>query len=725
MQRSSPLPPIRRFTLQLGAVLVLASIAFAPALTAPFVFDDQNAVQRNSSIQHLWPLSGPLSPSPHTATSGRPVANLSLAIDQAIGAVVGVGGSNATVVFHVTNLLLHLATALLLFGIIRRTLQSARLAERWRARADGLALAITAAWIIHPLQTDAVDYITQRTELLMGFCFIATVYASIRAWEAHDHRWYVVGVIACALGMGSKEVMIAAPLVVVLYDRAFRLDAWHDLTAPLLRNRRRFYACLAATWGILIALQLGQPRGAWAGLRAPISWLAYLTSQGWIITRYLGLAIWPARLTIDYGSRPITGGTAVPGLVVIAILLVATIVTWFRADRLKPLAFLGVWFLAILAPSSSIVPIATEIGAERRMYLPLAAVIVLLVIGAVALTDWIRDRKQSTVTLPAIAPACGAIAVVALAACTFRRSETWRQPEELWRGATVVFRNNARAWYNLGVAIAERNVARADEADADYRHALALDSTYADATLRVAANDFVHRRYGDADSILGHYPRGFGNDTLLVALSGAFLASGDTTAALISLRRAASMEPRVETLLALGQLDLMVRRTDDAIIAFQQAAAVDPSRDDLLGLIGGLLLQEHQALRAVPVLEELTRRQPGAGSAHALLSLAYADAGRVADAMQEAEKGVALGDHDERVLFFAARAMLDAHSLDSASAYLGRAIALNGNDADVLAAEGDLALARHQNAAAINWFERALAIDPSNAEAIAGLRRAH
>ena len=131
---------------------------------------------------------------------------------------------------------MHIACALLLFGIVRRTL--AGLAAR---SADGTALVAALLWMLHPLQSEAVDYITQRSESLMALFFLLTLYCAIRARQNHGTRastrqadraplkgnpastvrWQTLSVVACACGMASKESMVVAPLIVVLYDRAF------------------------------------------------------------------------------------------------------------------------------------------------------------------------------------------------------------------------------------------------------------------------------------------------------------------------------------------------------------------------------------------------------------------------------------------------------------------------------------------------------------------------
>ena len=131
---------------------------------------------------------------------------------------------------------------------------------------------------------------------------------------------------------------------------------------------------------MLAALNWSGPRAAVGGFSAGASAWTYLLNQTVMITHYLRLAIWPRSLVVFYGwPLPLTLGDVWPYALFIGVLLIATVVAM---KRWPTLGFLGVWFFVTLAPTSSIVPIATEVGAERRMYLPLLAVVALAVVGA-------------------------------------------------------------------------------------------------------------------------------------------------------------------------------------------------------------------------------------------------------------------------------------------------------------------------------------------------------
>ena len=231
-----------------------------------------------------------------------------------------------------------------------------------------------------------VNYLTQRTESTMALFYLFTLYAAIRALESERPSWWHgVAVLSCVLGMASKEVMATAPLMVLLYDVVFQSGSFRSL----LERRWPLHLGLAATWTILLALTWSGPRARTAGFSAGANAWDYLLNQSVMVTRYLGLAVWPNALVLDYGSPPPTSVHAVwPYLVVVALITVGTAAALIYRPAV---GFLGAWFCLILAPTSSVIPIATEVGAERRMYLPLAAVVVLIVACG---WIWLRRRPK-------------------------------------------------------------------------------------------------------------------------------------------------------------------------------------------------------------------------------------------------------------------------------------------------------------------------------------------
>ena len=472
-----------------GAIIAAGTIAvYGRTLSVPLLFDDKPAIVKNSTIRRfdtaLWPTH-------NTTVTGRPILNLSLALNYAI---------NDTNVwsYHVVNLAIHVLAGFTLFGIIRRTLvreperrmiegvgRGGRTLPKLEAAASSLpsvgsvkggeaarqtgatilALGAALLWTLHPLQTESVTYIIQRAESLMGLFYLLTLYCFIRGADAADHSrrlWFGLAFTACLLGMATKEVMVSVPLIVLLYDRTFLAGSFREAW----RRRRGLHVALAATWLLLASLvaSAGWNRNGMSGFDVGIKPWAYWLTQFEAVTRYLRLAVWPNPLVFDYGTFWVNHPAAVaPEALVVLGLAAAVLVALWR----KPaLGFLGTWFFAILAPTS-VMPGRIQMIVEHRMYLPLATVMTLAAIGIHRVV-----RRQGWVVFAALALGLGML--------SFRRNGDYRSEIAIWSDTVVKQPNSAEAHFNLGFALA-RDPGRRDDAITQYREALRLRPGYAEA----------------------------------------------------------------------------------------------------------------------------------------------------------------------------------------------------------------------------------------------------
>src|SRR5439155_26554763 len=183
---------------------------------------------------------GLLSAPPDSTVGPRPVVNFSLAVNYALGGLDVWG-------YHAFNLAVHIVAALALYGIVRRTLLRPGLRERHSDAAPWVGLAAALIWRVHPLQTESVTYVVQRTELLMGLFFLLTLYCVIRGAEAaRPGAWYAAAIASSAVGMGSTEVMAMAPVGVLAYDRLFLSPSLREtFHRRLALSAGRAAACLA------------------------------------------------------------------------------------------------------------------------------------------------------------------------------------------------------------------------------------------------------------------------------------------------------------------------------------------------------------------------------------------------------------------------------------------------------------------------------------------------
>jgi Flp pilus assembly protein TadD len=438
-------------------ILACVLAAYLSSFQGDFILDDHTSIVRNQTIRQVWPLSTLLSPPKQTSVSGRPLLNLTFALNYAISGL-------KVWSYHLFNLVIHAGAALLLYGIIRRTLGSFQ--SRFHSHANRIAMISTLIWAVHPLQTESVTYIIQRSESLSGLFILVTLYCAIRSRASNKgNAWRLAAVLLCGLGICVKEVAAVAPLIILVYDYIFTKDSWRRI----LRKRIVFYLGLASTWLLLPIVSLGARSGSAGFSSAGYSPIAYGITQIGVVAHYLRLCFLPHPLVFDYDWVIEKNPTAVvlPGLLLGGILGFTTCALWKKS----PLGFPGAWFFLILAPTSSIYPIHMEVAAERRMYLPLAGVVVTVVLlfwyfFNHAGKKWMNFKPYKSITAVFLVCLC----VLVLGFTTTLRNLDYHDPERMWKLVLKQQPGNCRAYLNLGIFYLEHG--RKQDAIMAYEKAL-------------------------------------------------------------------------------------------------------------------------------------------------------------------------------------------------------------------------------------------------------------
>ena len=558
-------------------IALAAILVYSNSLSGPFVFDDRGTIIDNTTIEDLS--SRQVLSAPHeTPTAGRPVVNITFALNYAFG------GRDVTG-YHVVNIALHLLCGLLVFGVVRRTQPSAN-----------AALAVALIWTVHPLNSEAVDYVTQRTESLMALFYLLTMYCAIRGFEARRPRrgWEVASVVACAIGMASKESMVTAPLAVLLYDRAFLFGSLRDAW----RERGRLYAGLALTWIVLGALMWTAPRNLSAGMSAhdADAW-TYLLNQTVMITRYLGLAIWPRDLVLYYGwPMPLTLRDVLPQAFLLGSLIGVTV---WALRRLPRLGVLCASFFLVLAPTSSVMPIATEVGAERRMYL---ALIPLIALAVVTLRRFVQAPLLRTAAL--------VVVTLLFSAATLARNTEYRSSLRL--AETTFARWPTPAAHSmLGTELAAAG--RLAEAE---RHLREAAPVHPPARYYLGA---VLKRQGQAaeaivqfESFIASQPPELDQvQTARALLADVLVKEGRLAEAASQYRAMLASHPEDDSaMVLLAQVYLREQRFNDAIPLLQSAVAAQPSNASTLGSLGVALASTGRLDEAIDVFRRAVDADP-------------------------------------------------------------------------------------------------------------------
>lgn len=576
--------------------------AYRHSFAGTFVLDDHAAIVENAGVRVRTPWAHPLAAlqAPRNTTlAGRPVAAFSLALNYALAPEAL---SRSPVPLHAGNLLIHVSVALLLFGVVRRTLNVAGWAD---CPARRTAAATALLWSVHPLTTAAVTYVVQRVESLMALCLLITLYAAIRAWDSERRRlaWTALAIGACALGMGAKEAMVTAPLVVLAWDWCFGARA---RTASNAGSRAQLYAGLALTWILLAAFVSVDARPLSTGFGFDAwPWWRYLLTQSVVIAHYLRLAIWPHRLVIAYTWPAASVTDAALPFAALAVVFAASV--WALVRR-HAIGFAGVAFFLLLAPSSSVFPIVTEVAADHRMYLPLAVLTAVAVSGVVAaLGRRMRHARAAALTL-----AGTAVLALPLAHATDSRNAVYATELGLWADAVQKRPADAPAHNTYGSLLLHAGQSRA--AVAELRRAVALEPRYAEAHANLGSALEVE---GELDDAIAHLERALAINPFLVAAYDPLARAYDVSGRLANAGSA--------------YLKVLDQRPDDIAVLNRTAWIFATARDAAArNGVQAVILAEH----AVALTD--------ANDASSLdtLAAAYAETGRWSDAVGTGQRAL-------------------------------------------------------------------------------------
>lgn len=610
--------PWGHVALIVGAVLAV----YANTSSLPFVFDDASTVVDNTTIRSL---AGSLAGGPvQSATAGRPLVNLTLALNYAVS-------GTAPWSYHLVNALIVALCAALLYALVGRALSLPRVPDTLRTRATGIALASALLWGVHPLLSETVDYVTQRTESLMGLAYLATLYAGVRAASAEaPMRWTLAAIVACAAGMATKESMATAPLAMLLLDAALVTGS---LRESLVR-RRVLYGGLVATWLVLAGLNVAGPRWRSAGFASGVSPWTYLLNQAPMLVRYLRVSVLPVGLVLDYGiPGPVALSAVWPQAALIVALLVGVVVAWLGA----PLAALaGTLFFVLLAPTSSFVPIATEVGAERRMFLPLAVLVVSVVAIAARQFERLAPEARSRA-----ARATVAMLALVLGALTVQRNTEYTTGPAIWQ--TVIDRwDHGRAHYNLGVEL--RRAGRRAEAIAAYERA-AADTPEAHYALGFERQE--DQQYDRAAEHYRTYIRLRPMDANVLRayhqLGRTLMAQEKHEEALAAFQEVLTRAPgNLDALSGTADTLLALKRWPDAIAAYERYLAANPENIGARFNLGLALFEVDQFERSAAAFQAVIARDPSNVGAYVNLANAVGSMGRYSDAVRALQRAAEL-----------------------------------------------------------------------------------
>jgi tetratricopeptide (TPR) repeat protein len=490
---------------------VAGLLLYSPAFDGDFVFDDFGLPFQHST--RVEPLSAWLS-------GVRPVLMFSYWLNDRVWGPDPLS-------YHILNFLIHVASTGLVFLVLHRLLELAG----WAARSRVIGAVLGAVvFLIHPLETESVSYIAGRSESLSAlFVLLAYSVFLYRAKEAISWKEAIAVSALFGVAVGAKENAVSLAGVLILTDLYWPVP----FSFRSLRANWRLYALLApgALVGAALVLRMlmSAPTAGFS-LRS-FTWYQYFFTEARAVFTYLRLAVLPYGQSVDHDfapSRTILEHGAIFYIAALALLVALAI----RMRRRYPLSCFGLLlFLVLLAPTSSVVPIADAL-VERRMYLPLAG---LILIGC----EWASRIRPARRTA---AWAVFAGVLLLLGELCYERNRLWSRPEDLMAAATVQATRSSRPLAQLTDQLIARN--RCDAA-APYLE---------DASRRFPSDYWVELSWGRILECVGRREEAMGR-----------------------LQRAAAILPTSKVYELIGLLHGEMSQAEEAGAALRTAIELDPN----------------------------------------------------------------------------------------------------------------------------------------------------
>src|SRR3954468_24536190 len=445
--------------------------------------------------------------------------------------------------------------------------------------------------------------------------------------------------------MASKEVMVSAPVMVLLFERTFVAGSLREA----IRRSWPLYIRLAATWLPALALWFFSERDVLAGFGLGVSAVDWWLTQSKVLLMYLKLAIWPWPLLIHYQLHYLkTFGESWFYVVPVLLLALATLILLVRN---RASGFLGAWVFAILLPTSA-VPILLETAAERRMYLPLAALITLAVVAVYRVfkrtlgRQPAGDRLQLRARLQRVVIALAILISFLYGVVSANRVNAYHDELNLW---IEVFRHNPDdflAHSNAGILLNIRG--DVPEAIAELRTAVAMEPDDSDSVTNLAALLTTTGKVAESIDLLEKYLARNPKDAVAHNNLGTALAKvGRRDEALEHFQIASQLHPKYAEAHKNRGIVLAEDKTfDEAIKEFRQALMIDSNYVDALFNLGTVLFATGDASDAISYLQQATRLQPNRADRRKILGDALRNVGRLPAAIQQYQLAVSLNPDD-------------------------------------------------------------------------------
>lgn len=584
----------RQFVLiSLFLILIVVSFIYVQTLDFGFVFDDNQTILQNKDIHTLTNIG-----SLWKVHRTRFTSTLSYALNYYFGKY------NAAT-YHLLNLIIHYVNGIAVFFLITVIQKTPLLKKNNLSKIRTLPLIISLIFVSHPIQTQAVSYLAQRSTIIVAlFYFSCIVFYLNYRLETKKIFWknlfLLLSFISAFFAFISKENSYSLPVSIILTETSF--FGFH-------KKKIKYYIFLTLSY-IFIAFGLYiftiiLPYGNYLkNINSitsmthdqPISRFSYLLTELSVIRTYIRLLILPYNQNIDYDYRLSKNLLDLPTL--LSFIFLFSIIFTAIKFRKKRMIFFGIFFFFIaLSVESSIIPIADVIF-EHRLYLPSLGFIIILVTCLYKLFESKNIIKYFYTVIT--------VWIFCLSFVAFNRNHVWTNEVSLWTDSFKKSPNKSRTAYNLGVALADAgNITLSKK---QFEKTIELNPKYIDAYHNLAYIYETNQNYQKAEEYYnlalainpsdGHIQNGLGS---------LYIKEGRFQDALKQLSSAYEKEPKnVSFILNYALANASSGNMDKAILILQNAMKIYPSDKDILYNLGTYYYLSKKDDLAIDVLQKCT-----------------------------------------------------------------------------------------------------------------------
>jgi tetratricopeptide (TPR) repeat protein len=648
-------------------ILALATVAHGPSLANGFTnWDDPMLVVENPAIRSLSP-GNIIEIFTPTSSSFQPIRVLSYAVDYAIWGDRAFG-------YHLGNLLLHLAAAVLLFFAMSALLARLRSSHAENREA---ALLVALLFAVHPVNVESVAWVSSRKYGLLAVFGFFAIYAFLRATRSEpDRRWLAASVVAQVLAILSSPFAVVLPALLALVN----------LAAPRQANWRAMLPHVLALGLLALPLAPGlstaSKHSTEAGIRvgafahAPAEALLRTYTMSRVLFDYGRNLCCPLWLNNNYINRlevSLLNFKILLTWVALIVLAIFCRARWRRGERLP--AFCAAWAFICWLPVSNIIPISTSM-ADRYLYLAAIGPFLALALG---LERWTQGQTHRQAALRIVATV---LALFTLGSAN--RSRIWYDSESLWRDSIAKQASNPVAHYNLGAELLQKKQ--------------------------------IEQGIQHLQTALKH---GMGTPGAYNNLAHGLMLQGKYHEASLNAREALYLQPKNPRRHAqLAQALLKSERSKSAARFFNSALALDPEMVVAWVGLGRAELENGELDAATLAFRAAMRRREDLPEIHNGLGMAHAAAGDDTAAAVSFRAALELGPNFAEAHFNLGTVLNRAGETDAANAEFAKTIELREDHPEAWNNWG-MALAnsgKHEEALA--KFSKALELDPKYAQAI-------